>query len=416
MKYALIFLGLCYHTLASYAQDASDKIITKVLSQKILPVAGYNMYDGFQLGVAAHNISIPQKDLTYYVAPAYGFNSGKITGLAGISYKYKNLPSSINYLELGVDISTFSTNSAKDSLKNKIFTDVYKIVPKARVVFKSTTDRFVFAEVKSFFFQEKKFDYALSATGSLYYPTKGETDKRFLLEYNFKIEENRKLFPYDFQFQFQHSQSFYRINTQLYYFFNYLNHGGVQMRLFASKFGYFGTTSNEKRYSTLRFQPKLTAVAGYEDYTYSNYFFGRNEFDGFGAQQIMMRDGGLKLRTDKFQDLQGRSDNWVAAMNLNTTLPASIFPPKFPVKLFLDVGTYAGLWKRESTDSRFLYVAGVQLSVLKDVINIYAPLLYSKTFRTNISAVPEENKFFKKISFSIDIHRFNWRKLSQPGS
>jgi hypothetical protein len=43
----------------------------------------------------------------------------------------------------------------------------------------------------------------------------------------------------------------------------------------------------------------------------------------------MMRDGGLKIRTDMFQDLQGRSDNWVSSLNINTSIP-KILPPQFP--------------------------------------------------------------------------------------
>ncbi len=86
-------------------------------------------------------------------------------------------------------------------------------------------------------------------------------------------------------------------------------------------------------------------MRGYEDYTYSNYFIGRNDQEGIGNQQIMMRDGGLKIRTDLFQDLQGRSDNWIASMNFNTTLPAKMFPIELPLRLFLDVGTYSDAWK-----------------------------------------------------------------------
>ncbi|WP_315816467.1 hypothetical protein [Paraflavitalea speifideaquila] len=76
----------------------------------------------------------------------------------------------------------------------------------------------------------------------------------------------------------------------------------MQVRVFAAKFGYIGGKTNDKVSRAYLYQPKLTAVRGDEDYTYSNYFIGRSEFDGFASQQIMMRDGGLKLRTDLFQD------------------------------------------------------------------------------------------------------------------
>jgi len=125
----------------------------------------------------------------------------------------------------------------------------------------------------------------------------------------------------------------------------------------------------------------------------------------------MMRDGDLKLRTDLFQGLQGRSDNWIASMNLNTSLPNKLLPFKLPIKIFLDVGTYAEAWDKESTTSRFLYVGGLQLSIFKNIINVYAPLVYSKEFKDQLKTVPDENTFFKKISFSIDLQKINTRKF-----
>src|SRR5437868_6802073 len=111
---------------------------------------------------------------------------------------------------------------------------------------------------------------------------------------------------------------------------------------------------------------------------------GRNENEGFYSQQIMMRDGDLKLRTDIFQGLQGRSDNWVAAINLSSTLPRQIVPEWIPLKVFLDMGTYADAWENDPPTSHFLYVGGLQLSLLKNVIRIYAPIIYSKDFRDQL--------------------------------
>jgi hypothetical protein len=65
----------------------------------------------------------------------------------------------------------------------------------------------------------------------------------------------------------------------------------------------------------------------------------------------------------------------------------------------------------DNPNPRFLFVAGLQLSLFKELINIYAPLLYSKQFRDQLKSVPEENTFVKKLSFSIDIQRFTARSL-----
>jgi hypothetical protein len=186
----------------------------------------------------------------------------------------------------------------------------------------------------------------------------------------------------------------------------------MQLRFFGGKFGYIGGKTDAKEFSTTAYQPKLTAVRGNEDYTYSNYFIGRNESEYFAGQQIMLRDGGLKLRTDLFQGLQGRSDNWVSSLNFTSTLPKMDLPVKLPMRIFFDVGTYAEAWKKDAATSRFLYVGGLQLSLFKNLVNIYAPLIYSSEFRDNLKTVPNENKFFQRLSFSIDLHRFDWRRIT----
>jgi hypothetical protein len=377
--------------------------IPRILSKQILPTAGYNVYDGLQAGILVHNFHLPEKTLTYFAAPMYAFSSKKITGFAGLNY---NIPEG-NYfkkISIGFNASRFSSLKGNDSTGSKISAGFYKAAPYIRFSFPAA-GRHVeeWLEFRTFIIGEKDFDYVRYSVDSFYYPSEGKTKTRYLNQLTFNHASYRALYPYDAQLQIQQSSAFYRINGEAHYFFNYARGGGLQARVFASKFGYIGKASSNDTY---RYQPKLTAVRGDEDYTYSNAFVGRNEFEGLASQQVMLRDGGFKLRTDMFQDLQGRSDNWIASMNLNTSFPVGLFPAGFPLKIFLDAGTYAEAWKKESSQPRFLYVSGLQLSVFKNLLNIYAPLLYSKVFRDNLKTVPEENTFFKRISFSIDFSSF----------
>jgi len=183
----------------------------------------------------------------------------------------------------------------------------------------------------------------------------------------------------------------------------------MSLRLFAAKFGYLGGRDANPYIG--RFQPKLTGVGGNEDYTYSNFFIGRNEYTGFASQQIMQRDGNLKIRVPSFPWLEGRSDNWVSSLNLTTTLPASVVPSWLPLKLFFDVGSYAGGWEQDALTGRFLYVGGLQLSLFHNIINFYAPIFYSSDFRDQLRTLPDQNTFWKKLSFSIDIQNIDMRKL-----
>jgi len=375
-----------------------------------IPVIGYNVYDKVMPGIAIHNFNVAMNKLQFFAIPLYSTGTGKLNGSAGIYYT--SITDSRKWI-FGTMLSRFASLSGIDSNGRKVYGGFHKIVPSLKFKFskdlRSTIDKSI--EWKLFLIGERGFDYVIKNSDSSYYPSYGQLTNRYLNQLTFTISNLRVLYPYNMQWQLQQGQGFYRFNATGNYFFNYANRGGMQVRLFAAKFGYLGSVTSLKQFETSIYHPKLSAVRGNEDYTYSNYFIGRNERDGLSGQQIMMRDGGLKLRTDLFQGLQGRSDNWIAAINLNTTLPKKLLPFKFPLRLFMDVGTYAETWKNEAATPKLLFVGGLQLSIFKDLLNIYAPIVYSRDFRESLKSVPEENTFFRKISFSIDIHQFSLRKL-----
>lgn len=378
------------------------------------PAIGYNVYDKFMAGLLIHNYNPPFRKFRYVVAPLYAFGSKQFNGIGRIGYTF--LPDKkVRKIDIGAGAARFSTLEGSDSNNAKIFGGYYRFTPQVRVTFGNKTPRNPiehWIEWKTFIIGERGFNYAISSKDSMYHPYKGKTETSYINQLTYSVNNYRTLYPYDAQLQIQQGDGFYRATATGNYYLNYSSGGGLQVRAFAAKFGYLGGRTMEKEFRTIRYQPKLTAVRGNEDYTYSNYFIGRNEQEGLGSQQIMMRDGGLKIRTDLFQDLQGRSDNWIASLNFNTTLPAKMFPIELPVRLFLDVGTYANAWKKDAYTSRFLYVGGIQLVFYRDLINVYIPVVYSKEFRDNLKTVPEENKFLKKISFSIDLHRLNLRRLT----
>ena len=379
----------------------------------VLPALGYNMYDKVMVGAVIHNYNLPPNHFQFILAPLYATNSRQFNGIGKISYSWYP-DTKFQKIEFGLNGARFSTLSGIDSNGNNVFGGFYKIVPSARFTFKNESARSAvekWIDFRTYIIGEKGFTYLLNSIDSNYYPSSQKYATRYLNQLTFNMEDDRVLYPYNVQLQLQQASEWYRLNFTTNYFFNYAKGGGMSVRFFAAKFGYIGGNTVSKEFATTIYQPKLTASIGEEDYTYSNYFLGRNEFDGFASQQIMMKDGGLKLRTDLFQDLQGRSDNWIAAFNFNTTLPQQIIPKIIPLKIFFDIGTYAGGWGSNPPTSKFLYVGGLQLSLLKNIINIYAPLVYSSDFSNSLKTVPQQNTFLKKISFSIDIQNINFRRI-----
>jgi hypothetical protein len=298
--------------------------------------------------------------------------------------------------------------------------NVFKVTPSLRFTLHqpvgATTETWL--EARSFFIGERDFSKFGMASNGFIYVDSLSVKRTTLNQLTFSGGDYRVLYPYRYQLQLQQAKAFYRINITCNYFFNYST-GGAGVRVFFSKFGYT-TTNRLQRLGTTRYQPKLLGTTGEEDYTYSSYFIGRTASDandaavvnnsGVAARQIMLRDGAFKLRMDAFEFLQGRSERWVAAINLNTTF----LPAKVPMKLFLDAGTFAEAWKREQDGSRIYYVAGLQASLLKEAVNIFIPLFYSKTYRDNLSSLPDQNTFFKKLTFNIDLNRISLRQNSNP--
>ena len=196
----------------------------------------------------------------------------------------------------------------------------------------------------------------------------------------------------------------------------------MNTRLFAGKFMYLGNKTIYKQFETDRYHLNMTGANGYEDYTYSNYFIGRNEFQGAASQQIMMRDGGFKVRSDLLSNKIGKTDDWLVALNLSTDFPKGInplqvLPFKIPLKVFFDIGTYSEAWKNNPSTGKFLYDAGLQISLYKNLVNIYFPILYSKVYADYFkSTIPKNKRFLQNISFSIDIQNFRLNKfLNLPG-
>ncbi len=378
----------------------------------ILPAAGFNNYDHFMLGAVIHNFNLPSERWQLLLAPLYATVSHQLNGLLHFNYAWYP-HQSFRLIEAGINGSRFSTINGTDSSGHAIFGGFYKVVPYLRMFFpksspRSTQDSWL--EWKTYLIGEKSFNnYVLKSTDSLYYPIAGKYDFRYLNQLSFTIRDSRVLYPYSVNLQVQQAASFYRVNLDIHYFFNYPTTGGLDVRLFGAKFGYLGTRDPAQDLS--EFEPKLTAVRGSDDYTYDSYFIGRNDYNGLASQQVMMRDGDLKLRTDLFENLQGRSDNWVAAVNLKSTLPPQIVPKWLPLRLFLDIGTYAQAWSDNPPTSHFLYVGGLELDLFHNVLHIYAPVVYSSDFSSQLKTVPGQNGFFQKVSFSIDFQQIPFRRL-----
>lgn len=382
----------------------------------IAPAIGYNLYDKFMIGALIHNYTLPQTKFRFVIAPMYATGSKDITFIGRMSYSI--FGNNGSKTEFAVSGAKFNTDEYTDSTGKKNYLPFSKIVPTLTYIFPNKNPRspiVKYIQWKTFFIQETGLSFTrdtINQVNIIRYPS----ESRYLNQLRFAIENYRVLYPYDATIKAEQGKGFIRLDLTANYFFNYAKGGGLNLRFFAGKFMYTGDKTFLTQYETDRYHLNLTGPKGYEDYTYSNYFIGRNEFDGLSNQQIMMRDGGFKVRTDLLSSKTGKTDDWLTAINFTTTIPKKLnplelLPIKIPLKIFFDIGTYAEAWKTDQGTGRFLYDAGFQLSLFKDVLNIYFPVTYSKVYKDYFKSTISEKIFKKNIAFSIDIQKISLRKL-----
>ena len=388
------------------------------------PAVGLNSYDKFMIGAFFTNYKAPPTAFQIFIAPMYSTGAKRFSGIGTIHYN-RYTDGLIRNIDVFLNGSTFTMNEFKDT-SGKTSLAFQKIVPGIRLTLNEKSLRTQlkrYIQWKKFFINEESLRFfrdtiVIGTDTSIVNKYRKIKNDRTLNQLKIAVENSRALYPYSGEIKIEQAKDFIRTAFTGKYFFNYAKGGGLNVRLFAGRFFYLGQKTIQKEFSTDRFHLNMTGPDGYEDYTYSDYFVGRNKFEGAASQQIMLRDGAFKVRTDLLADKVGKTDDWLIAANFTTPIPDAVnilnlLPVKIPLKLFADVGTYAEAWEKDSGADRFIYDAGIYLSFLKETVNIYLPIIYSPVFSDYIkSTLPEKNRWLKKISFTIDISNFSLRKIN----
>lgn len=383
----------------------------------IAPAVSFNLYDGLRLGVAIHNYQLPLPKFQFFANPSFGTSSGNFTYFGKASY---NKYSKKQWLQIGVSAQHYTYDDFRSDANQKYTLQISRLVPSIKLTLYNAakpTQRQVFG-VQSFMMaqQNLRFQTISTPTGTIENITTPRTYTTINRVYA-TMFDNRVLYPYNLNLTIDQGKDFVRAGFTAKQFFNYgKQEGGIQARFFAGKFFYLGGKTLLKQFRNDPYHLNLSGPKGYEDYTFSDYFIGRSEFEGWHSQQIMERDGFFKVRTDFLANKVGKTDDWLIALNLSGDIPDAInplknLPIKIPLQFFVDIGTYAEAWKDNPPTGRFLYAAGLQVPVLKNAATIYIPILFSKVYRDYNQSILGEKHFLKTISFSININALSMGSL-----
>ena len=346
-----------------------------------MPIIGYNNYNGFMAGLSLYNHLLFNKKVEVELSPLYDFKNKTMAGYANINFNFY-FNKLFRKATLGVKSARFAYNSEPEQLNYN------KIAPHLILEFKKKNLRTPikqFIKIRTVILLNEEIKY-VKANENEDYLAKKVNNQTVIPGLTYQLINNRTIDPFNLTMSSEFIDELQKLSATFNYSISVSERKKISFRLFAGKM--IGSTNN----GDYRF--RMSGQAGYQDYLYDNFYFGRNaSLPNISAQQFTETDGAFKVYSPL-----GQSDDWLIACNIKTP---KIF--KLPFYIFADAGMYnaTGLKTPE-----LLYSMGISLPLIKDIIEIYFPILNSKNI-DDVQALNNINRYADKIRFTFYLNRAN---------
>ncbi len=389
-----------FHTFGVKARPFLGLNISSKENVFISPSWGNNQYDGVELGLLFHNVTVPENRFRFAIAPMYSFGTKSMVGTGSIGYLWypENL---FKEIMLQADGKAFHDNETSTNVAAPLFASYAKVAPSLTFTFNehdalSPVTRTLM--IKGYSIMEHNINFG---TDSLSKPTLTSQQKMYGL-LRFQHKNNRHYNPFDYTLEGQAGSGFAKINAEGNVRIDYnVKNKSLYVRGYLGK--YFPVNNDPA--ITSRYELN-TSFTGPDDYLYDGTYRGRNAQNGLSAQQISIQEGGFKIPTCNNVD---RSDNWMATINLKTDLPLG----KWPIRLFFDAGLIPNATPSftNSSSTTLLYDGGVEVWLSKDIVSVYFPLIMSSDFQNYLTnTYGRKNLYTRSISFTFQLQNINWLK------
>lgn len=365
-----------------------------------LPILGYNYYNQFMLGCAVYNYSILQKKFEFTLAPMYAFGSNTPVGFADFQFNFhpekvfQSITPGVKFKSFAYDFANYEKlfpNSNASDLSLFAF-NYYKAEPFLKFEIKKKNVRsnlYQYINLRSVITVtdiDQTYTTVFNEIQQAPYKTQ---ETKYVNEIAYVLDNKRAINPFNVQLKLQQNEDFAKLNFNAKYYLTISKTHDAEFSVFA---GTFLTGNNKGAY-----RYRASGFNGYHDYMLDYNFIGRSERDGLGFAQFAEEDGGLKVWTPL-----GQSDTWLAGINIKS--------PKFfklPIKAFVDLVTCDPVFL---INEKVLYSAGLDISLWRDVLEVYLPLLYSKDI-SNTLKLNGINTFSETIRFTFNLNKINPRQI-----
>lgn len=370
----------------------------------MMPMLGYNDSDSWMLGMyMVQQKGNSKKGIHYRISPFYSFDQKQIVGMGNVSYMAplrgdRSLAFSANFRsfhEWNSDVLDASLRYIR--ISPKLALSLHTDDPLEELQLFATThiidNEFLIFDSNSTFLGKAnktsvipqlglsfhKFDDVITKNGSVILEYQKYGDDAYL----------KATATYEYSIEIAPKKQFY-------------------VRSFIA--GHiFNSQRNSNSYNNIFTRGSIAMIQhGFNDYTYSETFLGRQNQDGFQDNQIsMVGGGGFKTAIGSAYSF-GMSNNYAAAINARLDIP--FFAEYFPLSMYFDVGTFATRNPLTSQkENNIMFNGGLSFTFF-DVVTMYLPLVYSNQLHDIF--VSQHEGIFSRITFSIRPFTFNRKNIT----
>jgi len=173
---------------------------------------------------------------------------------------------------------------------------------------------------------------------------------------------------------YQISQNFSKLSATVNYRKLFLNNRQLNLRFFAGTFLFNDTEKDGDFFSFALDRPT--------DYLFDYNYLGRSEDTGLTSQQIILAEGGFKSQL-KYPF----ANQWITTLNANTNIWNWIYA-------YGDVGFV----KNKTVSPKFVFDAGVRLSLVADYFELFFPVVSNKGWEIAQPNYDEQIRFIITLS------------------
>lgn len=321
------------------------------------PNINWNNYDKFILGLRFYNSSPFSRPFEYSFSPTYSTGTKSLTGAASLNYNYDMENGIFRRISLGSGYNFYHYDkdlSYKKYSGNLNF--LFKKRPRSEI---NRTIGISFNSVE----REKNPSKLWEKDDYSHYN---------LIDISYSHSDNRLINEWYSKTNFQHSNMFNKISSEIYFRHEYAPNKKITLRYFG---GYFITNNSNSTY----FDFGVDHITDYS-FNYMDYL-GRSATSGLFYQQYIMAEGGFKSILDK------SANKWITSLN-----------GEIHLWKLLDIYADIGLYNNKAKPTKFIYDTGIKLNIIPEFLEFYLPI------QSTLGFEPAKDSYLSHIRFTFNFN------------